>query len=66
LRQKRGHFELADHGTLFLDEIGDISPELQPKLLRAFEKQEFERLGSNKTFTSMFASSRRRIEIRRR
>ena len=49
MRQKRGRFELADHGTLFLDEIGDISPELQPKLLRAFEEQEFERLGSNKT-----------------
>jgi formate hydrogenlyase transcriptional activator len=49
LRQKRGRFELEDHGTLFLDEIGDISLELQPKLLRAFEEQEFERLGSNKT-----------------
>ena len=35
LMQKKGRFELADHGTLFLDEIGDISLELQPKLLRA-------------------------------
>jgi formate hydrogenlyase transcriptional activator len=49
LMQKRGRLELADHGTLFLDEIGDISPELQPKLLRALQEQEFERLGSNKT-----------------
>jgi formate hydrogenlyase transcriptional activator len=49
LLQKRGRLELADHGTLFLDEIGDISLELQPKLLRALQEQEFERLGSNKT-----------------
>jgi formate hydrogenlyase transcriptional activator len=47
--QKKGRFELADHGSLFLDEIGDISLELQPKLLRAVQEQEFERLGSAKT-----------------
>jgi len=47
--QKKGRFELADRSSLFLDEIGDISPELQPKLLRAVQEQEFERLGSAKT-----------------
>jgi formate hydrogenlyase transcriptional activator len=49
LMQKRGRFEIADHGTLFLDEIGDISLELQPKLLRALQEHEFERLGSTRT-----------------
>jgi formate hydrogenlyase transcriptional activator len=49
LMQKRGRFELADRGTFFLDEIGDISLELQPKLLRALQEHEFERLGSTKT-----------------
>ncbi len=47
--QRKGRFELADKGTLFLDEIGDISLELQPKLLRAVQEQEFERLGSTRT-----------------
>ena len=49
LMQRKGRFELADGGSLFLDEIGDISLELQPKLLRAVQEQEFERLGSSKT-----------------
>jgi len=49
LMQKPGRFEVAHQGTLFLDEIGDISIDLQPKLLRALQEQEFERLGSNKT-----------------
>ena len=49
LIQKKGRFELADGGSLFLDEIGDISLELQPKLLRAVQEREFERLGSART-----------------
>ncbi len=49
LMQKKGRFELADRGSLFLDEIGDINLELQPKLLRAVQEQEFERLGSTRT-----------------
>src|SRR5208337_1140906 len=49
LMQKKGRFELADKGSLFLDEIGDISLELQPKLLRAVQEREFERLGSART-----------------
>jgi formate hydrogenlyase transcriptional activator len=49
IAQKVGRFELAHQGTLFLDEVGDIPPELQPKLLRVLQEQEFERLGSNRT-----------------
>jgi formate hydrogenlyase transcriptional activator len=49
ISQKIGRFELAHRGTLFLDEVGDIPPELQPKLLRVLQEQEFERLGSTKT-----------------
>ncbi|MGB6247945.1 MAG: sigma 54-interacting transcriptional regulator [Terriglobales bacterium] len=51
LMQRKGRFELADGGSLFLDEIGDISLELQPKLLRAIQEQEFERLGSSRTIS---------------
>jgi len=47
--QKIGRFELAHQGTLFLDEIGEMPLELQPKLLRAIQDQEFERLGGNRT-----------------
>ena len=47
--QTKGRFQLADGGTLFLDEIGDMPLELQPKLLRSLQEQEFERLGSAQT-----------------
>jgi len=47
--QKVGRMELADQGTLFLDEVGDIPIEIQPKLLRALQEREFERLGSTHT-----------------
>jgi formate hydrogenlyase transcriptional activator len=53
--QKMGRFEIADKGTLFLDEIGDLPLELQPKLLRVLQDQEFERIGSNRT---------RRLDVR--
>jgi formate hydrogenlyase transcriptional activator len=55
IAQKVGRMELADQGTLFLDEVGDISIEVQPKLLRALQEREFERLGSTHT---------RRVNIR--
>ena len=47
--RKTGRFELADGGTLLLDEVSEISPDLQPKLLRALQEREFERVGGNQT-----------------
>src|SRR6201997_901523 len=55
IAQKIGRLELADQGSLFLDEVGDIPIEIQPKLLRALQEREFERLGSTHT---------RRVNIR--
>lgn len=49
ISQKIGRLELANQGTLFLDEVGDIPFEIQPKLLRALQEREFERLGSTRT-----------------
>ena len=49
ISQKIGRLELAHHGTFFLDEVGDLSLELQPKLLRALQEKEFERLGGTRT-----------------
>ena len=49
ISQKVGRLELADKGSLFLDEVGDIPLELQPKLLRVLQDQEFERMGSTRT-----------------
>lgn len=47
--QKTGRFELAHNGTLFLDEVGEITPEIQVKLLRVLQEQEFERVGGTRT-----------------
>jgi len=49
-----GRFELADGGTIFLDEIGDVPMEVQVRLLRVLQSQEFERVGGSKTFRSDF------------
>ena len=65
ITQKIGRFELADGGTLFLDEIGDIPVELQPKLLRVLQEQEFERLGSTRTIRTnvrLVAATNRDLE----
>jgi formate hydrogenlyase transcriptional activator len=65
IAQKVGRLELADQGTLFLDEVGDIPIEIQPKLLRALQEREFERLGSThtrKVNVRMVAATNRDLE----
>ena len=62
---RMGRFQAADHGTLFLDEIGELPVELQPKLLRAIQEREFERLGTSQTTTvdvRIVAATNRDIE----
>jgi len=65
LTHKLGRFEMADTGTMFLDEIGDMPLALQPKILRALQEQEFERLGSCRTHrisVRMIAATNRNLE----
>lgn len=65
LKQKIGKFEFANHGTIFLDEIGDLSPELQVKILRVLQSQEFERVGGLETIhvnVRVIAATNRNIE----
>ena len=50
-RSRIGRFEIADQGTIFLDEIGDMSPDLQVKLLRAIQERQFERVGGSQTIS---------------
>jgi PAS domain S-box-containing protein len=65
ISQKIGRLELAHQGTLFLDEVGDLPPELQPKLLRALQEKEFERLGGTRTIpvdVRLVAATNRNLE----
>ena len=64
--RKQGRFELANGGTIFLDEIGELSPELQVKLLRAIQENEFERLGGSKTIkvdVRIIAATNRNLKL---
>ncbi|MDJ0805153.1 MAG: sigma 54-interacting transcriptional regulator [Desulfobacterales bacterium] len=66
INRKVGRFEMADGGTIFLDEIGDLPIELQAKLLRVLQDQEFERIGSSKTKTvdtRVIAATNRDLDI---
>jgi len=65
IARRTGRFELAHNGTLLLDEIGDVPPELQPKLLRVLEEQDFERIGSTQTIRTdvrVIAATNRPLE----
>jgi formate hydrogenlyase transcriptional activator len=65
IAQRIGRFEVAHQGTLFLDEIGDIPPELQPKLLRVLQEQQFERLGGTRTIRTnvrLIAATHRNLQ----
>ncbi|MDF2875168.1 MAG: atoC 3 [Sporomusa sp.] len=65
IMRRSGRFEQADHGTLFLDEIGEISPNLQVKLLRVLQEREFERVGGNttiKTDIRVLAATNRNLQ----
>lgn len=65
IAQKIGRLELAHQGTLFLDEVGDLPPEIQPKLLRALQEKEFERLGGTRTIPvdiRLIAATNRNLE----
>src|SRR5262249_26901829 len=67
LAKQMGRFELADHSTIFLDEIGDLSPDIQVKLLRVLEAKEIERLGSPRAIrvaTRIIGATHRNLEQR--